>query len=156
MCLSNLSNVLSKTRKPTTQEKKRHTIKAQIVICLLTLTIFSVVVDKGRPHDFSLFKGSGLLLYPDALLLADSGYQGMHKHHQNSALPIKKKKGQRLSTEDKAHNKALSKQRIFIEHINRRCKIFRIVKEVYRGKHKNYSLTWNLVAALVNLRYRCI
>ena len=35
----------------------------------------------------------------------------------------------------------------------RRCKIFRIVKDVYRGKHKNYSLTWNLVAALVNLRH---
>ncbi|MDD2661053.1 MAG: hypothetical protein PHY54_15465 [Methylococcales bacterium] len=47
-------------------------------------------------------------------------------------------------------------QRVFIEHINRRCKIFRIVKDVYRGKHKHYSLTWNLVAALVNLRYGCI
>ncbi|HEO65306.1 MAG TPA: IS5/IS1182 family transposase, partial [Spirochaetes bacterium] len=40
-----------------------------------------------------------------------------------------------------------------IEHINRRCKIFRIVKETYRGKHKNYRKTWNVVAALVNLRY---
>ena len=81
------------------------------------------------------------------------GYQGLHKHHQNSTLPVKKKKGQALSVEDKADNKALSKQRVFIEHVNRRCKIFRIVKDVYRGKHKNYSLTWNLVAALVNLLY---
>ncbi len=64
--------------------------------------------------------------------LADSGYQGMHAHHQNSTLPIKKQKGKPLSTEDKAHNKTLSKQRVFIEPINRRCKIFRIVKEVYR------------------------
>jgi len=69
-------------------------------------------------------------------------------------LPIKKKKGESLTVEDKRHNKALSKQRIFIENINRRCKIFRIVKEVYRGKHKNYSLTWLLVSALVNLRYK--
>jgi hypothetical protein len=58
--------------------------------------------------------------------------------------------------EDKAHNKALSKHRIVIEHVNRRCKIFRIVKDVYRGKHKNYSLNWSLVAALVNLRHGCI
>jgi hypothetical protein len=71
-----------------------------------------------------------LLLHPDVLLLADSGYQGMHKHHQNSTLPVKKKKGQSLSAEDQAHNKALSKQRVFIEHVNRRCKIFRIVKDV--------------------------
>ena len=84
---------LSKTRKRTTQEKKRHTINAQVLICLLTLTILPVVAGKGRQHDFSVFKGSCLLLHPDALLLADSGYQGMHKLHQNSALPIKKKKG---------------------------------------------------------------
>jgi hypothetical protein len=112
-----------------------------------------VVVAKGQQHDFSVFKDSRLLLHPDALLLADSGYQGLHKHHQNSTLPVKKKKGQPLSAEDKANNKALSEQRVFIEHINRRCKIFRIVKDVYRGKHKHYSLTWNLVAALVNLGY---
>jgi IS5 family transposase len=111
---------------------------------------------KGQQHDFSVFKDSGLLLHPGALLLADSGYQGIKKYHQNSTLQVKKKKGQPLSAEDKAYNTALSKQRIFIEHVNRRCKIFRIVKDVYRGKHKHYSLTWNLVAALVNLRYDCI
>ena len=153
MFRSSPSNALSKTRKRTTQEKKRHTINAQVLICLLTLTILPVVAGKGRQHDFSVFKGSCLLLHPDALLLADSGYQGMHKHHHNSTLPVKKKKGQSLSAEDKAHNKALSKQRVFIEHVNRRCKIFRIVKETYRGKHKHYGKTWALIAMLVNLRY---
>ena len=123
------------------------------MICVLTLSILSVVTAKGQQHDFSVFKNSRLLLHPDVLLLVDSGYQGIHKYHPNSTLPVKKKKGQHLTAEDKAHNKALSKQRIFIEHVNRRCKIFRIIKDVYRGKHKNYSLTWNLVAALVNLRY---
>src|SRR5664280_2960150 len=128
MFRSSLSNALSKTRKHTTQEKKRHTIKAQLVICVLTLAILSVVVGKGQQHDFSVFKDSRLLLHPDVLLLADSGYQGMHKHHQNTTLPIKKKKGQSLSAEDKAHNKALSKQRVFIEHVNRRCKFSELSK----------------------------
>ena len=41
---------------------------------------------------------------------------------------------------------------MYIENINRLGKIFRAVKEVYRGKHKNYGLTWRLVAAIVNLR----
>jgi len=123
---------------------------------VLTKTILSVAIGKGHQHDFSVFKDSRLLLNPDAHLLGDSGYQGMHKYHQNTLLPVKKKKGLPLSAEDKAHNKVLAKQRVFIEHVNRRCKIFRIVKNVYRGKHKNYLLTWNLVAALVNLRYACI
>ena len=88
-------------------------------------------------------------------MLADSGYQGIKRYHKLSVIPIKKKKGQALTTEEKANNKALSKRRIFIENVNRRCKIFRIVKDVYRGKHKNFSLAWNLVAALVNARYDC-
>ena len=83
---------------------------------------------KGQQHDFSVFKDGRLLLHPDVLLLADSGHQGMHKHHQNSNLPVKNKKGQSLSTEDKGYNKILSKQRIFIEHVNRRCKIFELSK----------------------------
>ena len=135
------------------QEKKRHTIKAQLVICALTLTIVFVTVAKGKKHDFSLFKESRLFLPKETILLADSGYQGIANYHSTSVIPVKKKKGKALSVDDKKHNKALSKRRIFIEDVNRRCKIFRIVKDVYRGKHKNYSLTWNLVAALVNLRY---
>ena len=115
--------------------------------------IMSVVCGKGRQHDFTIFKINRVFIHPGSLFLADSGYQGLQKHHKNTTLPIKKKKGIPLTIKAKAHNKALSKQRIFIENVNRRCKIFRITKEVYRGKHKNYSLTWRLVSALVNLRY---
>lgn len=128
----------------------------QLIICAVRLTILSVVLAKGRQHDFSLFKESRVLLHRDSLLLADSGYQGVEGYHKKSLIPIKKKKGCSLTADDKAQNKALSKRRIFVENVNRRCKIFRIVKDVYRGKHKNYSLTWNLVAALVNARYDCI
>ena len=132
-------------------KKKRHTIKVQILASSIR-GILSVDCARGKQHDFSIFKESGVLLPQDSELLADSGYQGLNKYHEKSTIPIKKKKGSSLSPEDKAHNKALSKRRILIENINRLCKIFRCVKEVYRGKHKNYGLTWRLVAALVNLR----
>lgn len=134
-------------------KKHYHTIKAQLIICALTLRILSVVMGKGRQHDFALFKASRLLLDPNSQLLADSGYQGIVKYHEKSTIPFKKKKGQSLTTEEKAHNKALSKKRILIENVNRQCKIFRIVKDVYRGKHKNYTLNWHLIAAIVNFRY---
>lgn len=137
-------------------KKHRHTIKAQMVICALTLQILSVVIGKGRQHDFALFKASRLLLNPNAQLLADSGYQGIAEYHATSTIPFKKKKGKSLSPEEKAHNKALSKQRILIENVNRRCKIFRIVKDVYRGKHANYGRNWHLVAAIVNFRYAAL
>jgi len=124
-----------------------------LIVCALTLSILSVVVGKGQQHDFALFVDSSIHIHPDSELLADSGYQGLHKLHQKSILPIKKSKNKPLSNDDKEHNRILAKRRIFIEHVNRRCKIFRIVKDVYRGKHKNYSLNWHLVSALVNLRY---
>jgi hypothetical protein len=134
-------------------KKHYHTIKAQLIICALTMQILSVVMGKGRQHDFALFKASKLLLDPNSKLLADSGYQGIEKYHKNSIIPFKKKKGKSLTTKEKAHNKALSKQRVLVENVNRQCKIFRIVKDVYRGKHKNYSLNWHLISAIVNFRY---
>src|SRR5450631_3287296 len=56
MFRSGPSNALSKIRKRITQEKKRHTVKAQLVICVLTLAILAVVVGKGQQHDFLVFK----------------------------------------------------------------------------------------------------
>ena len=65
----------------------------------------------------------------------------------------KKPKGKELTKRQKLYNHLLSKKRIVVENVIRRCKIFRITKDVYRGKHKNHGKVWNLVAGLVNLRY---
>ena len=108
---------------------------------------------KGSVHDFKILKESRLLLHPHTIKLGDSGYQGIQKLFANAFTPIKKKKGQSLTDEEKQYNHELSQKRIVIEHVNRRCKIFRIVKETYRGKHKNYGKVWNIIAGLVNLRY---
>ena len=86
-------------------------------------------------------------------MLGDSVYQGIKKIHPKSKIPIKTTKKKPLTKEEKRANKQLSKRRIRIEHINRRCKIFRISKETYRGKHKNYDKTWKVIVGLVNLRY---
>ena len=96
-----------------------------------------MVITKGKVPDFRVYKESNLLLPSESKLLADLGYQGLLSYHKNAKLPIKRKKKTPLTPEEKAHNKALSQQRILIEHVNRRCKIFRMVKDVYRGKHKN-------------------
>ncbi len=136
-------------------KKKKHTVKVQILSDAMG-EILSVDCASVQQHDFSIFKESDILIHPNSELLADSGYQGLNKYHENSVIPIKKKKGVPQTKEAKIHNKALSKRRILIENINRLCQIFRCVKEVYRGQHKNYGLIWRLVAALVNLRCRSI
>ncbi len=134
-------------------KKKRHTIKVQLLVCLKTLQILLVVCGKGRTHDFRLLKQARLRISQNLKMYADSGYQGILKFYPNSLTPIKKPRNRALTKAEKQYNRNLAKIRIAIEHVNRRCKIFRIVKETYRGKHKHYQKTWTVVAALVNLRY---
>lgn len=134
-------------------KKKRHTAKIQLIVCLFTLQILSVVCGKGRTHDFTLFKQCGLHLAAALEKYADAGYQGLDKLVANAFTPIKKPRNRKLTPEERAYNRALAKLRIRIEHVNRRCKIFRVTKEVYRGKHKHIHKTWTVVSALVNYRY---
>ena len=103
-----------------------------------------------------MFKKSKVLIHPTTTLLADSGYQGIVKIHSNSQIPVKRRKKSELTAADKKYNRQLASLRCPIEHVNRRCKIVRVVKAVYRGKHQHYSKMWNLIASLVNWRYATV
>lgn len=70
-------------------KKKRHTAKIQLIVCLLTLQILSVVCGKGRTHDFTLFKQCGLHLAAALEKYGDAGYQGLDKLVANAFTPIK-------------------------------------------------------------------
>lgn len=144
---------VSKQRQWFSGKKKRHTLKTQLIICAKTLQILLVVCGKGRTHDFTLLKRCKLKILAEILIAGDSGYQGIQKLFVNSKTPHKKPRGGTLTKAQKQENREFAAFRVPIEHVNRRCKIFRIVKETYRGKHKNYQKTWTVVAELVNLRY---
>ena len=118
------------------------------------LELLSVTCRKGSVHDYRILKESRLAReLPETEKLADSGYQGIAKRYANSSTPIKAYRSKRLTREAKQFNRRLATRRVGIEHIVRRCKIFRITKDIYRGKHRNYGKTWNVIAAIVNLRY---
>jgi hypothetical protein len=122
-------------------------------VCALTLQILFTYLAKGSVHDFKMFKDSQIITPEEVQILVDLGYIGIRKIHKNSVHPIKSSKKKPLTKADKKFNHELAKKRIAVEHVNRRCKIFRITKEVYRGKHKNYGKVWHAVSAIVNLRY---
>ena len=113
--------------------------------------IIRVDCEKGRIHDFKLLKNSKLKL-PKLIILADLGYLGIKELFEKAMIPYKASKNKPLTKEEKKYNRELSRKRIIVENKIRECKIFRIVKDVYRGKHKNYGLMWNLVAGLVNFK----
>jgi len=134
-------------------KKKRHTGKAHLLVGVFRLQILAVVGGLGRTHEFHLFKQARLPLAPQVEVYADAGYQGIHRLHPARDIPITTSKRHVLTPDERAYHRALARLRIAIEPVNRRCKIFRIVKETDRGKHRHIGLTWHLVAGLVNLRY---
>ena len=141
-----------------------HTLKSQVVADLAQRArcdqkseqVICVRCEKGRVHDFRLWKESKIRLNKEIEILGDKGYQGIQKLHQNSQIPHKKKKKEKLSKEQKKANRQLSQRRIVIEHIHRRLKIFRILSSRYRNRRRRFGLRLNLIAGIYNyeLRYR--
>lgn len=134
-------------------KKKRHTLKCQLIIERETRAIICTFFGTGRQHDFKVFQASGIHFHADTKSLQDKGYQGIQKLHHQSELPIKKPQGDQLTQADKAYNRALARERIGIEHVNRRLKTFRLLAGCYRNRRRRYGLRCNLIAALYNLEY---
>ena len=64
--------------------------------------------------------------------------------------PIKKGKGQELSSAKKAFNKELTRRRIVIENINAEIKVFKIMAHPYRNRRDSHLLRTKLVCAILN------
>ena len=116
--------------------------KKKLVVC----TSFT----NGKWHDFRLFKESGVHIHPEIRSLTDTGYQGINKLHQNSALPKKKTKKNPLSKEDKKKNRELSSERVLNENVIGMIKRFKIVADRYRNRRRRFGLRFNLIAGIYN------
>jgi IS5 family transposase len=117
-----------------------------------SLRILAVEVGQGREHDFKVCKRSehARKLNAKTELIADSGFQGVKKLHMNSRTPFKGSKKHPLTTEQKAFNRKLASERIVVEHVIRRLKVFRVLKEVYRHRQRRFGLRAHLLAGLYN------
>lgn len=68
-----------------------------------------------------------LVIHKNIKILADSGFQGLHKMHLKTELPFKKSKKKTLTTDQKKYNRQLAQKRVprfavAIEHKNRQFK----------------------------------
>lgn len=131
-------------------KKKRHTIKSQIVVDKIGRSVVCTSFTNGKRHDFRLFKESKIRFKAEAKVLTDTGYQGLHKLHANSALPKKKSKNCPLTQEDKKSNRELSSQRVLNENVIGMLKRFKIIADKYRNRRKRFGLRCNLIAGIYN------
>jgi transposase len=110
---------------------------------------------EGGVHDFKLYQTSiGSAISGDILLRADSGYQGILKFHANSETPTKTPKGGELTAEQKAENRELSRNRILVENINAKIKVFKITASKYRNRRRRFGLRMALICGIINFESR--
>ena len=140
-----------KQRKYYSGKKKRHTIKVQVIANRATGIILCTAESCGKTHDFALYKNSiGNRILDSIKEQADSGYQGISALHHNSETPKKKPKGGKLTDDEKRENRRISHERILIENINAKIKVFKIMKYPYRNRRKRHCLRLNLICGIIN------
>jgi hypothetical protein len=96
-----------------------------------TRRILCLAHEKGRRHDFRLFKRSKVRLHPETKAVVDSGYQGLQRVHANTAMPKKRSKKKPLSASDRAQNRAISSDRVPCENVITMLKGFKIIADRY-------------------------
>ena len=109
----------------------------------------------GCVHDKNICDSEELEFLKNISVFVDLGYLGLSSDNAKIIIPFKHKKKQELTSEQKEFNKWMSGIRVKIEHIIASVKIFRKVKEKYRGRLYLREDTIMLVAcSLHNLRLR--
>ena len=116
--------------------------------------IIGIYEENGSAHDLEIFKRSEYRFLEDILVIGDKGYQGLKRYHSNSLIPYKKPKNAALTDYQKWFNAQIGSYRIFIEHVNRRIKRFKILQYRYRNKQKKHLLRISLISGLHNFELR--
>jgi DDE superfamily endonuclease/Helix-turn-helix of DDE superfamily endonuclease len=130
-------------------KKKEHTRKNQLISLPHGTDIVDVVLgEKGPRSDSKLFEQNQAEL-PDGIpFIGDKAYVG----RAHMTTPIKKPPKRELTEEQKAFNKGVSQLRVYVEHLIRVIKIFRIAKEEFRMRASMYEQVIGCVCGLVRLR----
>jgi hypothetical protein len=130
-------------------KKRQHTLKSLMVGMPEAKDIVEVEIGvPGPTADINLFRKSQKEFHKSQPFAGDKAFQG----GENITTPHKRKPKQELTQQQKDENKALSSNRIFIEHLIRLLKIFRIASQRFRLKLETYEQIILTVCGLVRLR----
>ena len=109
----------------------------------------------GKVHDKKICNEEKLEIKTQGLVFVDLGFIGLTSDSAQIIVPHKRKKNKLLTQEEEKYNRWLAKIRVKIEHTLASVKIFRKVKEKFRGRLFAREDTVMLVAcALHNLKLK--
>ena len=129
--------------------KHMHTFKNQFIILPGGKDIIDIVAgEPGPKHDLNIFRENRDKFDSNQRFKADKSYIG----ELNITTPHKKPKQGKLTEEQDEENKVISGQRVFVEHVIRLVKIFRISQQRFRLRCQHYKKVIQVVCGLVRLR----
>ena len=133
-------------------KKKKHTIKTQYMVNGEGTILHKTGHDRGRIHDYEIFKNKHPITPLQVENVLDLGYMGVKNDFPTvkSVLPFRKKS--ELSNEEKRHNRKHSKLRVIVEHTVSRIKKFGIMGARFRNRLGRYDHASDIVLGLVNFR----
>jgi hypothetical protein len=130
-------------------KQAEHTRKNQVITLPQGTDIVDVVIgEKGPRSDSKLFEQTPAELPESLTFTGDKAYVG----RRNTTTPIKQPPGGKLTQAQKEFNRQVSQTRVYVEHVIRVIKIFRIAKEEFRMRARMYEMVIGCVCGLVRLR----
>lgn len=106
------------------------------------------VGETGPTSDITLFRRQQQKFVPTQGFAGDKAYVGAER----ITTPHKKPRKGKLTNQQQAENKDISSKRIYIEHVIRLLKIFRIAKERFRLHLSTYEQVILTGCGLIRLR----
>lgn len=130
-------------------KKKRHTLKTQVITTDDGTEIADVVAGvPGPTADVTLLRGQQARFSAQQRFKGDKAYIGAER----TSTPHKKPKGKALSEQQRAENRTFAQNRIFVEHLICRVKVFRVMQERFRLRCDKYSTVILSLCGLVRLK----
>lgn len=122
------------TNRNITVEKKAHTVKNNIAVAMTEQVLYLSPTYGGSYHDKKIYDLEQLVFSKEMMVMMDLGYQGVTSGTAKIIMPHKHKKNQPLNDAQEKWNSWVSKVRVKVEHVIASIKIFRKVKEKFRGR----------------------
>ena len=134
--------------------RKKHTVKTQYMVNSEGLILHKTGHDRGRIHDYEIFKNKHPTIPLQVENVFDLGYIGVKNDFPTvkSVLPFRKNRKSELSNEEKRHNRKHSKLRVIVEHTVSRIKKFGIMGARFRNRLGRYDHASDIVSGLINFR----
>lgn len=124
-------------------------LKNQITVLPKGQDIVDVIAGlPGPKSDITLFRSGHNRFNHQQKFKGDKGYEG----EQSINTPRKKPKKGELTSSQKEENKELASERIFVEHLIRVIKIFRVASERFRLNPIKYEQIIMTICGLVRFR----